>query len=129
MQPLDEQDLLQPVFPSEEKTVLVLAKDEYGGAHHYLIQKCKGFNNGQTEYVDEYQYIDFVKKLHDGTVIAGLQNEQIYIMLIDRVTKLNSVYPCEENEQMIGYLQALLDLCKQRVQSRIDRGIMGDLKK
>ena len=60
---------------------------------------------------------------------AGLQSEQIVIALIDRTKKLNNVYPSLQNEKMIEGLQMFLDACQERVQERIERGVMGELKK
>lgn len=118
------------VFPSEEKTVAPIeVNDTYGGAHTYLVKKCAGFENGKTVYPGGITYIQFVRKNDDGSVIPGLQNEQLYIILIDRLKKLNAKFPDKRNDQQIEHLEALLSLCKERVQERIERGVMGQLKK
>ena len=118
------------VFPSEDKTITVLhTDDEYGGAYTFQVQNCLGFNNGKTEYDNSTQTIQFVRKNADGTVIPGLQNEQLYILLIVRLKRLNAKYPDKRNDEQIACLETLLRLCKERVQERIDRGVMGELKK
>lgn len=117
------------VFPSKVNTITVIDDDTYGGAHEYFIRECMGFNNGETVYVDSEQMISFVKKLDDGTIEPGLQSEQIVIMLMDRHVKLNNRFPSPQNEKMIKGLQMFLDAAAERVQERIDRGVMGDLKK
>ncbi len=122
------------VFPSEEKTINVFdSNDIYGGAHRYDIVNCKGFNNGKTEYDEEPYYsrqtIQFIHKADDGTITPGVQSEQLVYMLLDRHKKLNDRFPSPENEKMLAGLQMFIDACKDRVQNRIDRGVMGELKK
>lgn len=117
------------VYPSEEKTIHVTPDEEYGGAHHYAIQNCLGFNDGKTTYVDEAQTIQFVQKNDDGSMTAGVQSEQLAYVLLDRCVKLNARFPSAQNEQMIAGLEMFLKACKDRVQERIDRCVMGELKK
>jgi hypothetical protein len=117
------------VFPSEEKTISTDVDPEYGGAHYYQIQNCEGFRDGETRYNDEFQSIQFVQKADNGDMIPGLQSEQLVLVLMDRAVKLNARFPSEQNAKMIAGLQMFLDACKERVQDRIARGVMGDLKK
>ncbi len=117
------------VFPSDEKTIQVEKDADYGGAHRYEIRNCLGFNNGVTEYVDSKQVVQFVQKNEDGSMIPGFQSEQLVIMLIDRHQKLNNRYPSAQNEKMLTALQMFLDACRERVEERIHRGVMGELKK
>ncbi len=128
-----QKQLDSTVFPSEEKTIFVSNSDDiYGGAHKYEITNCKGFNNGRTDYDDHYyskQTIQFIHKADDGTITPGLQSEQLVLALIDRHKKLNDRFPSPENEKMLAGLQMFIDACQERVQNRIDRGVMGELKK
>ena len=119
----------QTVFPSKVKTIRVKEDDTYGGAHEYTINNCKGFNNGQTEYTESTQTIKFVKKLDDGTITEGLQSEQLVLMLLDRHEGLNDRFPSKQNQEMVDGLWMFLDACRERVQERMDRGVMGKLKK
>ena len=80
-------------------------------------------------YIDKTVTLQFVKKEEDGTTVPGLQSEQVALILLDRVKKLNERFPHPSNEKQIAGLQMFLDACKERVQERIDRGVMGDLKK
>lgn len=73
--------------------------------------------------------IQFIQKLDDGTVIPGLQSEQLVLMLIDRHKKLNARFPSAQNEKMIQGLEMFLDASRERVEDRMNRGVMGDLKK
>lgn len=117
------------VFPSDKETMSVEDSDEYGGAHKYAIMHSLGFNNGIAEYVDFFTRIQFVQKADDGTMLSGVQSEQLAYVLLDRCVKLNARFPSEQNEKMIAGLNMFLDACRERVQERIDRGVMGQLKK
>lgn len=117
------------VFPSEEKTISVLDDENYGGAHFYSIRNCTGFVDGKTQYLESEQCIQFVQKNDDGSMVPGLQSEQIVLMLIDRQEKLNARFPSEFHDKAIVGLQMFLQAQRERVESRIARGVMGDLKK
>ena len=127
------------VFPSEDKTILTMVPegDEYGGAHEYWVTNCLGFEGGKTNYQFEVvdgepraqgQKIQFVQKDNDGTVTPGLQSEQLVYVLLDRHQKLNARFPSAQNEKMIEGLQMFIDACRDRVEERIKRGVMGQLK-
>ena len=117
------------VFPSEEKTISVEDCVEYGGAHKYTIENSIGFNNGVAEYVDSNQTVQFVQKNADGTMIPGAQSEQLAFVLLDRCVKLNNRFPSSHNEKMITGLKMFIEACEERVQERINRGVMGQLQK
>jgi len=118
------------VFPSEDKTMAVLQDDTYGGAHKYFITNCLGFNDGKTEYTPgEGQAIQFVMKLEDGTMVPGVQSEQLVLMLLDRHERLNNKFPSDQYEKMKAGLEMFLEAAKERVESRMSRGVMGILQK
>ena len=117
------------VYPSNKKTIWVEKDDKYGGAHHYRFLNCYGFNNGKTEYAKSIQDIQFVKKESDDSITEGLQSEQLILALLDRHQKLDKQFPCPENKEMIQALESFLDASKRRVANRIDRNVMGNLKK
>jgi len=117
------------VFPSQEKTISVETDDVYGGAHHYSAKTSLGFYDGKTIYTPDEVIIPFVKKEDDGSVIAGLQSEQLAYILLYRATKLNNRFPSAQNAKMIEGLNMFLDACRERLQERIERGVMGELKK
>ena len=56
-------------------------------------------------------------------------SEQLALILLDRVKKLNERYPSEQNDKQIEGLTMYLQACKDRVEERINRGVMGELKK
>lgn len=117
------------VFPSNQKTISVAEDKIYGGAHKYEMKNCVGFNNGKTQYIDSAQAIQFVQKNDDGSMIPGLQSEQVVIALLDRHKKLNSRFPSPQNRKMIEGLEMFLTACQERVEERLSRGVMGKLKR
>lgn len=102
--------------------------ENYEGAHLYSIRDCKGFNNGQTQYAKSFHDIQFVRKNDNGSIIPGLQSEQLVLVLLDRHKKLNARFPSTQNAKMIEGLQMFLDACRERVEERMNRGVMGELK-
>jgi hypothetical protein len=118
------------VYPSTIQTVIVHDEDDaYSGAHKYSFTNCLGFSNGETQYAPSTQTIQFVQKLDDGTVVPGLQSEQLVIALIDRQKKLNARFPSPFNEKAIKGLEMFLEAQRERVQDRVGRGVMGNLQK
>lgn len=117
------------VFPSDELTISVREDDTYGGAHYYEFVNCLGFNNGKTEYVETKQSIQFIKKEEDGSMTAGVQSEQLLICLIDRHKKLNEKFASREGALAITKMEEALHWLEARVKERVNRGVMGDLKK
>lgn len=117
------------VFPSDVKSISVFDDKDYGGAHQYVFTNSIGFKDGKAEYVPFTQSIQFVQKNEDGTMLPGVQSEQLVIALIDRTKKLNARFPSGFNVRMIDGLEMFLAACRDRIQDRINRGVMGDLKK
>lgn len=122
--------LKETVFPSNEKTILAENDADYGGAHRYSFINSLGFSDGKAQYdFQGMQTIQFVQKNADGSMTPGLQSEQLVIALLDRTKKLNAKFPSEQSEKMMQGLQMFLDACKERIEDRIKRNVMGDLKK
>ena len=122
------------VFPSDERTVAVALDNDYGdelsgGAHQYELVNSVGFKDGKAEYVESKQAIQFVQKNEDGTMIPGLQSEQLLFALVDRHKKLNAKFPSREGALAITKMEEALHWLQARVQERINRGVMGALKK
>jgi len=124
-------DIDVTVFPSEEISIFVDDEldPDYGGAHSYTFKNSLGFSEGKAVYDDSCQTINFILKRLDGTVVPGIQSEQLVIALIDRHKKLNAKFPSLQNERMIDSLNMFLAACRERIEDRIKRGVMGDLKK
>ena len=117
------------VFPSDEKTIHVTEDVDYGGAHKYTFNNCLGFSDGKTQYNESSQTIQFVQKNKDGSMTPGLQSEQLVLALIDRQEKLNAIFPSPFNEKALVGLNMFLEAQRERVEDRMSRGVMGDLKK
>lgn len=120
-------DLL--VYPSKTPTIEVVP-DEFGGNHRYRIRLCKGFRKSQNTYLYDSKTvtIQFMHKLEDGSYIPGLQSEQLGLVLLDRAKKLDAKFPCEQNKKQIAALEAYLAACKERVEDRISRDVIGEHK-
>lgn len=129
--PLANGNALLPylVYPSPVKTITVTPDKDYNGAHHYLMANSKGFKNGEVEYTQNMTEIQFVKKNEDGTMVEGIQDEQLVYILLDRTRKLNARFPSEHNEQKIHGLEMFLGACKARIMDRMNRGVMGEHQK
>lgn len=123
-----DRSLDTPVFPSDNLSIAVADDSDYGGAHRYQFQNSLGFSEGEAKYDDSYQEIQFVQKNLDGSMTPGIQSEQLIIAILDRTEKLNNRFPSKQNRKMIDGLNMFLDACKERIQDRIDRGVMGALK-
>jgi hypothetical protein len=127
---VDGKNLLQvKVFPSDILSIAVAPDPDYGGAHQYQFQNSVGFNNGQAGYVDSYQKIQFVQKNLDGSMTPGLQSEQLLLCLVDRHQKLNAKFASREGALAITKMQEAIQWLEARVKERMNRGVMGDLKK
>lgn len=121
--------IITSVYPSNEPSIYGCPDDDYNGAHSYGFKNCVGFVDGETKYVESMQSIQFVKKEEDGSMTPGLQSEQLVLALIDRHEKLNAKYPSKQHAKAMKGLKMFLDAQKARVDDRIKRGVMGDLKK
>ena len=126
---IPESKLDYAVYPSTDKTIIVLENDDYAGAHTYKIQNTKGFNNGVAELGEGFQELQFIQKNADGTIVEGVQSEQLAYILLDRVDKLSAVYPHVYADDMRRGLYIFLDACKKRIDERLSRNVMGELKK
>ena len=116
------------VYPSQETTIAVTLDKDYGGAHEYHFIESLGHENGEPKYAGSEQKIRFVQKDLDGTVIPGLQSEQLLLALIDRHKKLNAKFPSREGALAITKMEESLHWLEARVKERVARGVMGELK-
>ena len=118
-----------PVYPSRVRSVAVQHDDTYQGAHSYRLLESMGFKDGETQYVATVQGLHFVQKDTDGTMTPGILSEQLLILLMDRHRKLNAKFPSPQFEQFMTGCQMALDAQAERVDERMGRGVMGELKK
>ena len=119
------------VFPSQDCTITVKDDATYGGAHEYCLIESLGFDpaRGGAVHAGTTQTIRFVHKPDEGPMQAGLQSEQLALVLLDRCQKLDARFPSEHNAKMIAALDMFLEACKERVEERMFRGVMGQLAK
>ena len=118
------------VYPSNESTIEVIP-DDYGGAHYYRAKMSMGYDPKKKKniYIDKTDTVKFVHKGSDGTYQPGWQSEQLALILLDRVKKLNEKFPSEYNEKQIEGLQIYLDACRARIEDRLQREVYEELKK
>jgi hypothetical protein len=133
--PIQEPGLKQldaVVFPSTERTIYVRHDEKYGGAHRYVVANSLGYDPGRKEAVyahGSHQVLQFVNGVY-GTAeqVPGLQSEQIVLILLDRLKKMNAVYPDPSNAKQQAGLEMFLEGCADRVRAREERGVMGQHK-
>lgn len=121
---------LRPTFPSSFVSVKGLKEPDYDEpAHKFIVTPSLGFENGESVWALGGQMtLQFVKKLEDGTVIPGLQTEQLLRITLMRHTAFQKKFPSKENACFITHIQEALFWLQERVQERIDRGVMGKLQ-
>lgn len=78
------------------------------------------------------QTIQFIQKepITEGstelkTIADGTTNEEVLAMLIDRMSYLQSKFPCRENAIVITKLEESLMWLNKRTSDRIKRGVEG----
>lgn len=118
------------VYPSKTETIENLNNDDYNGAHRYRVRLAKGYNPSRkrVEYSDKKLVIQFVQKNEDGSVIPGLQDEQLILIMMDRLQKLDAKFHSDTITKKMKALQDYLDACKERIDERLNRGVFGELK-
>ncbi len=84
------------------------------------------------ENTEPKQILQFIHKEADEnfphefkTVADGTTNEELLEVLIDRITYLNSKFPCRENLIVITKLEESLMWLEKRTKDRIKRGVEG----
>lgn len=77
----------------------------------------------------ELQFIEkepkFVGSTELVTINDGTTNEEVLEALIDRITFLNSKFPCRENSLAITNLEQALMWLNKRTQDRLKRNVEG----
>lgn len=91
--------------------------------HRYELENFEVKDNpGQ-----ELQFIE-KEKTSDGTfetVNDGTTNEEVILMLIDRIGCLDNKFPCAENKAALGHLQGALAFLEKRTRDRQARKVEG----
>lgn len=117
------------VYPSNVETIEFM-NDDFNGAHRYRIKLSKGYNQTKkrVDYSDKKLVIQFIQKNADGSVIPGLQDEQLILVMMDRLKKLDAKFHSDTVTKKMKALQDYLDACKERIDERLGRGVYGELK-
>jgi len=78
------------------------------------------------------QVLTFIRKEpQDGkfvTVEDGTTNEEVLVVLIDRIKGLNEKAPCRENAICLTHLETALLWLEKRTRDRLARGVEGTPK-
>lgn len=117
------------VYPSNVETIEFM-NDDFNGAHRYRIKLSRGYNQTKkrVDYSDKKLVIQFIQKNADGSVIPGLQDEQLILVMMDRLQKLDAKFHSDTVTKKMKALQDYLDACKERIDERLGRGVYGELK-
>ena len=117
------------VYPSNVETIEFM-NDDFNGAYRYRIKLSKGYNQTKKrmDYSDKKLVIQFIRKNADGSVIPGLQDEQLILVMMDRLQKLDAKFHSDTVTKKMKALQDYLDACKERIDERLGRGVYGELK-
>lgn len=60
--------------------------------------------------------------------VNGITNEALLAVLKHRISHLNSLFPCEENDIALSGVTAALDALEARTRDRMSRGVEGKNK-
>lgn len=123
---------LQPVgtvYPSEQVSVWADPNDRYGGAHRYVTMNYLQYKDGKAIYDEaDLRQLLFVYKADDGTPSSGLLTEQLLLILLDRHAKLEAAFPHPSYAKLRMGLEMALEAQRDRVDDRVARGVMGEMK-
>lgn len=108
------------IYPSDEKCISV--KNDENSNNTYYIKKSLGYINNKIMYIDEEVELPFVQYYENDEVRAGLQEEQLIYVLMDRVIKLNNLNPNEKIcSKKLRALREYLKACKLDIDNLINR--------
>lgn len=74
------------------------------------------------------QRVTFISKLAGKDVYPGTTNEEVLLMMIDRMKFLDTKFPCAENKEAITNLEAALKVLEKRTTNRKEQGVEGKNK-
>lgn len=92
--------------------------------HKYVAANFENAENGQTiQFIEKVTSEDapsILFTLNDGTT-----NEELILVLLDRLSYLNGKFPCRENSMAITKLDEALLWLNKRTADRIKRNVEG----
>jgi len=121
-------EVVGAVYPSDEASVWVDTEDRYDGAHCYTLRNYLAFQQGKPVYTDTYSELVFAYKNADGEPEEGWLSEQLLLVLLDRHRKLERAFPHPTYHKLRAGLEMALEAQRERVDDRVRRGVMGELK-
>lgn len=107
------------IYTDPSRSVSVLAE----GRNTYAIQHCDA--EGKLVWS---QGLEFQTGPHAEAGINGIQNEELIALVIDRLSKLNSLLPCGENAAALRHLEDAHRQLIIRQQNRKANGTEGTNK-
>jgi hypothetical protein len=77
------------------------------------------------EGTQSFQPVTFYKLNEDGSFENGTTLEEMLRVSIERLTKLNEKFPCDENNRALGCMQEAILHLEARTKDRKERGVEG----
>lgn len=93
--------------------------------HVYCIKYLLGRDENGIMKLDPDGFENVLSFYNGYTKTAGVTNEQIIAVMIDRFKQMNSQFPCTENEIVIKSLENILSILELRHRDRIKRNVLG----
>jgi len=85
--------------------------------HEYLLQVVNELQNADSVK------IQFMKRVDGKMIKAGITNEEVFAMMIDRMKHLNEKLACRENSIVITKLEECLMWLEARTKIRESQGV------
>lgn len=86
--------------------------------HLYLVR-------GDNQHGEHNRIISFIKKEEDKLIRDGIQNIDLYDVLLDRLNYLQEKFPCEENIEQIRAVMSAKNWDELRTTRRMSQGVEG----
>jgi hypothetical protein len=71
------------------------------------------------------QHLQFQNGFQGGDGANGIHNEELLVVLIDRISLLDEKLPCEENKLALDSLKVALEILNKRSADREARDVLG----
>jgi hypothetical protein len=91
--------------------------------HKYSLSNFEGDGDQILQFIEKVPTTEDSTRLR--TVNDGTTNEEVLAMILDRITHLQSKFPCRENAIVITKLEESLMWLNKRTSDRKARGVEG----
>lgn len=97
--------------------------------HKYELDSFEGGEKQQLQFIQK-EAIDQhpLAQVHLRTVHDGTTNEEVLLMLIDRLKFQGEKLPCKENSVALTHIETALLWLNKRTQDRKARGVEGTMQ-